>query len=261
MHFKVIPVSEINANPNQPRCYFDSRRLKELAASIQSQGLIEPLVVRPDSNDGFILVAGERRWRAAQMVGLTSVPCVVVNYGDEQAAAVALIENIQRADLTLIEEAKGYQQLQQQFSFQQEDIATLVGKSRSHIANLLRLLTLEDKVQDWIANSALSFGHARTLVGLSPIEQRRFGHLAQQKHWSVRQMENQIKQYKQNNLLSQTKEDADVKWLEDQLSIHLNTSVVCQKNEGQGGWLKIKYYDNDTLAGILARMGIKEDKL
>lgn len=259
MHFKIILVTQIHPNPYQPRRCFDPRRLKELAASINSQGLIEPLVVRKESDERYLLVAGERRWRAAQMVGLADVPCIVVNYDDEQAAAVALIENIQRADLTLIEEAEGYQRLQQQFSFQQDDIAKLVGKSRSHIANLLRLLTLDSRVKEWVASDALSFGHARTLVGLSPAEQRRFGHLAQQKNWSVRQMENQIKQHKQNNQFAQAKEDSDVKWLENQLSEHLGTPVVCQPNEEQGGWLKIKYYDNDTLAGILTRLGIKED--
>lgn len=261
MYFKVIPIKEIIPNPDQPRRYFDSQRLQELAASIDSQGLIEPLIVRQNDNKQFLLVAGERRWRAAQMVGLTSVPCVVVSYDDQQAAAVALIENIQRADLTLIEEAEGYQRLQQQFDFQQEDIAKLVGKSRSHIANLLRLLTLDPKVQEWVAKEALTFGHARTLVGLSPAEQRRFGNLAQQKQWSVRQMEGQIKQHKQTNLFVPTEVDADVKRLEARISEQLGTPVVCQPNDDRGGWLKIKYYDNDTLAGILSKLGIDDEVL
>ncbi|WP_367606347.1 ParB/RepB/Spo0J family partition protein [Legionella sp. W05-934-2] len=261
MHFKIISIQSIIPNPNQPRKHFDLERLQELANSIESQGLIEPLIVRPEAEDKYGLVAGERRWRAAQMVGLTNVPCVVVGYDDQQAAAVSLIENIQRADLTLIEEAEGYQQLQRQFNFQQEDIAKIVGKSRSHITNLLRLLTLDSTVQAWVASQKLSFGHARTLVGLSKAEQRRFGLLAQQRHWSVRQMESQIKEHKQMEQSPNTPEDADIKRLEVHLSEHLGTPVVCQPNDEQGGWLKIKYYDHDTLAGILSKLGVDTESL
>lgn len=259
MYFKSVSVHNIVPNPGQPRRHFDSNGLQELAASIESQGLIEPLIIRPSQGNQYELVAGERRWRAAKMLGLPSVPCVVVDYDDQQAAAVALIENIQRADLTLIEEAKGYQKLRQQFNFQQDDIARLVGKSRSHITNLLRLLTLDDKVQEWIADEKISFGHARTLVGLRAAEQRRYAQLAHQRQWSVRQMETQIKQHKQASQSLPIEEDADLKWLESHLSDQLGTPVVCQPNDEEGGWLKIKYYNNDTLAGILSKLGIQDE--
>lgn len=149
--YKLIPIEWLKPGRYQPRVHFEPKALQELAQSIATQGLIEPLVIRELSFESYEIIAGERRWRAAMMVGLTELPCLIGNYSDEQAAAVTLIENIQRQDLNLMEEARGYRRLLDEFHFQQADLASLVGKSRSHIANILRLLSLSEPVQDQIS--------------------------------------------------------------------------------------------------------------
>ncbi|MCA0402810.1 MAG: ParB/RepB/Spo0J family partition protein, partial [Proteobacteria bacterium] len=164
-HFKILPIESLQRGRYQPRVSFAEDSLQELADSIKSQGLIEPLVVRELALNRYEIIAGERRYRAAILIGLHEVPCMIGNYTDEQAAAVTLIENIQRQELNLLEEAGGYRRLFDEFHFQQDEIALLVGKSRSHIANVLRLLSLEKEVQVYIREEKLSLGHARMLVG------------------------------------------------------------------------------------------------
>jgi len=163
---RLVPIEKLRPNPNQPRREFTPQQLSELTESISEKGIIQPLILRPDpEEDGtFEIVAGERRWRAAQAAQLHDVPALVRDYDDSEVLEVAIIENIQRADLNAIEEASGYRQLMDRFGHTQERIATALGKSRSHIANLLRLLTLPEDVQDLLKSGKLTAGHARALI-------------------------------------------------------------------------------------------------
>ena len=162
-----LPIEWINSGPWQPRRRFDTASLSELADSIRSKGLVQPILVRPraGSSNRYELIAGERRWRAAQMAQLHSVPAIIRNLEDEEAHELALIENVQRADLSAVEEAEGYRQLIDSFGYTQEQLSQIIGKSRSHIANLLRLLSLPREVSDMVVNGALSMGQVRPLVG------------------------------------------------------------------------------------------------
>lgn len=164
-----VPVEALQPNPNQPRRSFDADSLAELAGSIREKGIIQPLIVRPHpQQDGaFEIVAGERRWRAAQIAQLHDVPVILRDYTDTEVLEVAIIENIQRSDLNAIDEAAGYRQLMDRFGHTQEHLATVLGKSRSHIANLMRLLGLPDEVQRMVIDGALTAGHARALIGHS----------------------------------------------------------------------------------------------
>ena len=166
---RLVPIGQIRANPDQPRRYFNSDALAELSASISAQGILQPILVRPDpaAEGDFQIIAGERRWRAAQQAGVHDVPVVVRQFDDTAVLEIALIENIQRADLDAIEEAAGYQRLIQDFGRSQDEIAKAVGKSRSHIANLMRLLTLPPAVQAMVIDGRLSAGHARALINVS----------------------------------------------------------------------------------------------
>ncbi len=255
--FKTIPIHCLQRGQFQPRKQFNEEGLQELAQSILAQGLIEPLVVRKHSETTYEIIAGERRWRAAMIAGLDEVPCLINDYNDQQAAAVTLIENIQRQDLSLLEEANGYQRLLSEFHFNQSEIATLVGKSRSHIANLLRLLTLCPFIQDQLDRGELSLGHARMLVGLDESLQKELGKQVVHHQWSVRKLENEVRIAK---LLPQEKpSDRDIARLETQLSEQFGAPVQLLCDTTQGGWLKIKFYNNDTLAGLLDRMGLRYD--
>ena len=166
---RLVPIGQIRANPDQPRRYFNPDALAELSASIAAKGVLQPILVRPDpaAEGDFQIIAGERRWRAAQQAGVHDVPVVVRQFDDTAVLEIALIENIQRADLDAIEEAAGYQRLIQDFGRSQDEIAKAVGKSRSHIANLMRLLTLPPAVQAMVIDGRLSAGHARALINAS----------------------------------------------------------------------------------------------
>ncbi len=164
-HLKHVPVEFLKANPNNPRKIFKDEDLADLASSIKEKGLLQPIVVRPGADGAtYEIVAGERRWRAAQLAGIHDVPVLIRNLSDGEALEVALIENIQRADLNPLEEARGYAQLMEEFDYTQQQLADSVGKSRSHIANTLRLLTLPDSVRAKIEEGALTAGHARALI-------------------------------------------------------------------------------------------------
>ena len=167
---RLVPIGQIRANPDQPRRYFNPDALAELSASIAAKGILQPILVRPDpaAEGDFQIIAGERRWRAAQQAGVHDVPVVVRQFDDTAVLEIALIENIQRADLDAIEEAAGYQRLIQDFGRSQDEIAKAVGKSRSHIANLMGLLTLPPAVQAMVIDGRLSAGHARALINAKP---------------------------------------------------------------------------------------------
>ena len=258
--FKILPIEALQRGQYQPRRCFDKEALHDLAQSILTQGLIEPLVVREISPDCYEIIAGERRWRAAAIAGLAEVPCLIGAYTDQQAAAVTVIENIQREDLNLLEEASAYQRLQIEFQFSQDEISTLVGKSRSHIANILRLLTLCSSVQDQIRARQLSLGHARMLVGLTTSQQKTLAEQVNKQGWSVRRLEEEVRLAKQAiNKPLPSPIDGDILHLQSYLAEQMGTPVQISTDNEQGGWLKIKFFDNDTLAGLLERMGLRYD--
>jgi ParB family chromosome partitioning protein len=257
--FKTLPIELLQPGFYQPRKTFDKKALQELADSITSQGLIEPLVIRKIDDSHYEIIAGERRWRAAMMAGLCELPCLIGTYTDQQTAAITLVENIQRQDLNLLEEAQGYQRLHSEFSFSQDEVASLVGKSRSHVANILRLLTLSKNIQEQLRNNQLSLGHARALVGLSPKQQIYLANLVTKNHWSVRRLENEVRLSKQEISPAPIK-DQDVLHLQTRLAERIGAPVEISNDQSQGGgWLKIKFFDNDTLAGLLERLGLSYD--
>ena len=253
---RVIPIEMIAPNPDQPRRSFDPEALEDLAASIREKGIIQPLIVRPSprSEGKFEIVAGERRWRAAQMAKLHAVPALVREFDDTEVLEVAIIENVQRADLNPVEEAAGYNQLMEKFGHTQERLATALGKSRSHIANSVRLLTLPEEVQSYVRDGKLSAGHARTLITAEdPVG------LAKQiikKGLSVREAE-KLAKAEQDNIFSPTskpktkpvaEKDADTKALEGDLSAGLGMKVVINHKSGQeNGEIVIAYESLDQL--------------
>lgn len=184
-----VPVESLFPNPHQPRKHFDEDELEELASSIREAGLMQPILVSP-LDDGYQIIAGERRWRAVQLAGLTHVPVVIREVTEREALALAMIENLQRVDLNPLEEAEGYRRLADEFSLTQEEVARAVGKDRSTVANLLRLLKLDDAVQRMVRDGQLSMGHARVLVTIQdPKRQRELARLVVDQELSVRQME------------------------------------------------------------------------
>ncbi|MGB3314123.1 MAG: ParB/RepB/Spo0J family partition protein [Albidovulum sp.] len=244
-----VPVEKLEPNPDQPRRDFAPEALEELAASIKAKGIIQPLIVRinPRKSNSYEIVAGERRWRAAQMAQLHDVPVLIREFSDTEVLEVAIIENIQRADLNAIEEALGYRQLMDRFGHTQEKIAEGLSKSRSHIANLLRLLTLPAEVQSWLREGKLTAGHARALVTTeNPVE------LARQviaKGLSVRETERLTKApaKKPAPRTTRPEKDADTRVLEQDLSAHLKMKVVIDHKGHDGGHLVITYKTLDEL--------------
>lgn len=249
-----LPIDALVRGCYQPRIHFAKQALHELASSIKAQGLIEPLVVRPINSKQYEIIAGERRFRAAQLAGLVELPCLINQYSDQQALAVTLIENIQREDLNVIEEAKGFKRLIDEFAFYHEDIAKMVGKSRSHITNTLRLLQLEGPLQQALIDKTITMGHAKVLVALSSNEQCYFCDQIIKQDWSARRLEKEVRKVK-SKALSPSK-DRDVKRLESLVSETIATEVEIE-TQGDGGWLKLKFFNNDTLASVLDRLGVK----
>ncbi|MGE4610306.1 MAG: ParB/RepB/Spo0J family partition protein [Paracoccaceae bacterium] len=249
-----VPIEKVHANPDQPRRTFNEQDLQDLTASITEKGVIQPLIVRPDPNNqnDYQIVAGERRWRAAQRAKLHTIPVLVRELSDTEVLELAIIENIQRADLNAVEEAMGYRQLMNKFGRTQEKMAEALGKSRSHIANLLRLLNLPSEVLEYLQNGQLSAGHARALVPVDdPVALAR---IIISKGLSVRQAEALAKAKKsvspQKRRLKPTK-DADTRAIENDLTAHLGAKVtIDHKSGGQSGELRIKYSDLEQLDGL-----------
>ncbi|MFI4919257.1 MAG: ParB/RepB/Spo0J family partition protein [Legionellales bacterium] len=259
--FQYIATDRLQAGQYQPRQDFDAAALHELAQSVATQGLIEPLLVRVIAKQRYEIIAGERRWRAAKLAGLLEVPCLVGEYSDQQACALTLIENIQRQDLNLIEEASGYRRLMDEFHYHQDEIAILVSKSRSHIANIVRLLALTALVKQFIRNKLLSSGHAKVLIGLEPAQQELLAQQTVDEKWSVRQLEQAVKATKNKAILTpkNAKTDRDIERLQIILAEQVGAPVQIMNDNEQGGWLKLKFFDNDTLAGLLDRLGLRYD--
>lgn len=256
---QVLPVEQITPNPDQPRRSFAPEALQELAESLRGRGMLQPLIVRPHPSDRglYQIVAGERRWRAAQIAQLHEVPVIVRDFTDTEVLEVAIVENIQRADLNAIEEAASYRQLMDRFGHTQEKLAEALNKSRSHIANLLRLLNLPDQVQSWLKDGKLSAGHARALItAANPVELAR---KVIEKNLSVRETEELVRrQAAPKPARSQTasaEKDADTKVLEGDLSAHLKMRVAINHKGQDGGQMVINYKDLeqlDRLCQILA---------
>lgn len=253
-----IPVEQIHPNPDQPRRSFDDAALSELAASIREKGIIQPLILRPapDNEGHYQIVAGERRWRAAQIAQLHDVPAIVRNYDDTEVLEVAIIENIQRSDLNAIDEATGYRQLMDRFGHTQDQLASALGKSRSHIANLLRLLSLPEDIQTHVISGALSAGHARALIGHP--NAAALARQIMQKGLSVREAENLARKSDDSpgprrgkSSGSRTK-DADTLQIEAELSATLKMPVSIDHDAGgEGGKLTLRYRDLGQLDDLL----------
>jgi len=251
------PIENLLANPRNPRRNFTDAELNELAGSIKERGIIQPIVVRPvrGKDETFEIIAGERRWRAAQRAGLHDVPIVVIEATDAQALEFAIIENVQRADLNPIEEAAGYFALMEEFNHSQDDVAQIVGKSRSHVANMVRLLKLSEPVKQLVQSGQLSAGHARQLLG-----QPNALALAEdiiKRGLNVRQVEAAMRKdgaAQARDVRGETRgKDADTKALEKRLSDALGLEVSVD-HRGQGGTLHIKYRDLDQLDGVLRKL-------
>ena len=260
-----LPVSQVRPNPFQPRTRFDEGALAELTASIEASGLLQPVVVRT-RDGGYELIAGERRWRAVQRLGWANVPAVVKEVDDQTLLTLALIENLQRNDLSAIDEAQGYQRLIDEFSVAQSEVARMVGRNRSTVANLLRLLKLPAEVQSMVHDGALSEGHARALLSLeSGDEMVALAREAAANGWSVREVEARVRGdadaaadgtgARGRIRLQAPKEartaSADARRVEDALRKRLGTDVrVTAKRKGRG-LVTISYYSNDDLARLL----------
>lgn len=246
---RLLPVEALQPNPDQPRRKFDDGALNDLARSIQEKGIIQPLIVRPlhGQTERFEIVAGERRWRAAQLARLHDVPVLIREFSDSEVLEIAIIENIQRAELNAIEEAYGYQQLHEKFGHTQEKIASALGKSRSHIANLQRLLTLPEEVQSMVVSGALTAGHARALVTASdPVALARKVVGA---GLSVRQTEALAREATGRKAVREPRsnKDADTKVLEDDLSANLGMAVIIDHRAGGEGQVSIRYKSLEQL--------------
>ncbi|SMH44955.1 ParB/RepB/Spo0J family partition protein [Maritimibacter sp. HL-12] len=257
---QMVPIDQIEPNPEQPRRSFSLDELEDLAASIREKGIIQPLILRANPRrDGlFEIVAGERRWRAAQMAQLHSVPALIRDYSDTESLEIAIIENIQRADLNAIEEAGGYRELMERFGHTQEKLAAALGKSRSHIANMLRLLSLPEEVQIYLKEGKLTAGHARALITAEdPVA------LAKKivaNGLSVREAERLSKTKKSPDdaakKLASKEKDADTIALEQDLSAATGMKVTIDHSAGQeSGMLTIRYASLDQLDDLCKRLG------
>lgn len=255
------PIENLRPNPRNPRRLFTDAELAELAVSIRERGIIQPIVVRALQGDNFEIIAGERRWRAAQRAGLHDVPIAIVEANDAQSLEYAIIENVQRADLNPIEEASGYLALINDFNRTQDEVAQIVGKSRPHVANTIRLLKLSEPVKQLVRAGKISAGHARLLLGQPNAEQ-----IAQEiidKGLSVRQLEADMRKdgvAQARDVKREAKghtggtKDADTRSLEKRLSDALGLEVSVD-HRGEGGTLRIKYRDLDQLDAVLRKLG------
>ncbi len=253
-----VATREVVRGRYQPRQNFDEERLNEMAQSIKQQGVIQPILVRPRPQGGYELIAGERRWRAAQIAGLEAIPAVIREVTDEQASALALIENVQREDLNPLEEAGAMQRLKEEFGLTQQQVADAVGKSRVAVTNLLRLLNLQPKVRAQLADGALEMGHARALLPLDPTAQIRAADVVVSKQLSVRQTETLVRTLLQGQSQRRKQpktKDADLAALERDVTERVGAPVSIDHNAAGKGKVVISYTNLDELDGILKHIG------
>ena len=247
-----LKIDDIISNPFQPRKIFDEEKLNDLTNSIKERGIIQPIVVRPSKSqdEKFEIIAGERRWSAAKKANLDSVPVVILNVDDEKSLEFAIVENVQRQDLNPIEEAKGYQKLIDEFNYNQEKLSKFIGKSRSYIANSLRLLSLSSDVVDHMEKGNLTAGHARALIGVP-----NSGIIAKKiikNQLSVRQVENLVKVFKNKNIVKLIKsKDSNIIELQKSLENKIGLSVIIQNKKNNSGKITFEYKDLDQLDKII----------
>ena len=253
---QMLNVSQLQPGKYQPRSYMDDAALQTLADSIKTQGIMQPILVREVSPDKFEIIAGERRWRASQMVGLEQVPVLVREIADESALAMALIENIQRENLNPLEEAQGIKRLIDEFAMTHEKAADAVGRSRVAVSNLLRLLSLSSPVQDLLMHNKLDMGHARALIGLDAAQQIMLANRTIQQQLSVREVENLVKKVGAEAKPNQHKTtvNRDVLSLQNTLSEKIGAVVSISAKANGAGTLKISYSNLDQLDDIIAKM-------
>jgi ParB family chromosome partitioning protein len=250
-----IPLPQLRANPYQPRKTFDEDAIKDLAESIREHGVIQPIVVR-QALRGYEIIAGERRFRASQLLGNATIPAVVRAYNDQQVMEIALIENVQREDLNAIEVAVAYQAIMNQFTLTQEELSLKVGKSRPHIANFLRLLSLPEEIKNDVSRGTLSMGHARALVGLKEDAKRReLAKLAVANEWSVRELEEAVQNAevpaKGKSAKSKAKKrDPFIEQVEESLRERFKTTVRIKPNKDKGK-IELSYFGKNDLERLL----------
>jgi ParB family chromosome partitioning protein len=254
-----LPLDVIRPGAYQPRSIFDADRLQELAESIRHQGVIQPVVVRARGEDSYELIAGERRWRAAQMAGIETIPAIVREVPDEIAIAMALVENIQRENLNPIEEATALKQLVDEFQMTHQEAGDAVGRSRSAVSNLLRLLELSEEVRELVDARHLEMGHARALLTLEPALQARAAREVVAKDLSVRQTEQLVRRLKNPPVPKTRQLDPDIQRLQDALAEKLCARVKLTHNAGGKGKMVIAYNSADELEGILEQLGLGSD--
>lgn len=249
-----IPLSQLRANPYQPRKTFNDEAIQELAESIRQHGVIQPIIVRSVLK-GYEIIAGERRFRASQYCGKATIPAVVRSFSDQQVMEIALIENLQRENLNAMEIAVAYQGLMEQFSLTQEELSLKVGKSRSHIANFLRLLSLPEEVKENVSRGTLSMGHARAIVGIKdPILVKQLAKQCVEQEWSVRELEEAVKNLDRkpaDKAKSKVKNrDPYIDHLEEDLRERFKTTVKIKHNKDKGK-IELNYYSKQDLERLL----------
>ncbi|WP_334119749.1 ParB/RepB/Spo0J family partition protein [Limnobacter sp.] len=258
-----LPLGKLQAGKYQPRSRMDESSLMELAESIKSQGIMQPILVRPVGSGKYEIIAGERRFRASKIAGLEEVPVLVRAVPDESALAMALIENIQREDLNPLEEALGVQRLIREFNLTHEDAARAIGRSRSATSNMLRLLNLAEPVQTMLLAGDVEMGHARALLALTAAEQIACANEVVNKRLSVRETEKLVNDWASNNdrVASKPRQTADVRRLEEGLADWLASAVQLKANPNGKGSVTIKFNSLDELDGVLERIGFPKEDL
>ena len=248
-----IPIHFVYANPSQPRKNFNQELLSELSESIKEQGIIQPILVRKKSEDKYEIVAGERRWRAAQLAKIHEVPVIILNIDDKKSLEFAILENIQRSDLNGIEEALGYDNLVKKFGYSQETLSKILGKSRSHIANTLRLAGLPEEIKKMISDGLLTAGHARCLVNVP--DNVRLAKIIVNKNLSVRQAEFLVKKeqvFSSLKKISRNNKDTNIKSLESDLGLLMGIKVDIKNKKNNSGEIKFSYKNLDQLNKIIS---------
>jgi ParB family chromosome partitioning protein len=254
-----IPLSQLRPNPYQPRKSFSEEAIRELAESIREHGVIQPIVVR-EALRGYEIIAGERRFRASQLLGKETIPAVVRTYDDQQVMEIALIENVQREDLNAMEVAVAYQTIMERFSLTQEELAAKVGKSRSHIANFLRLLSLPQEVKDHVSRGTLTMGHARALAGIKDEAKcRELARMTLEKNWSVRDLELAVQQAENKGRarpkVRAPRRDPFIEEIERSLREKFQTTVRIRANKDNGR-IELSYYGRSDLERILEMLQV-----
>ena len=250
----VMPLSQLTPGKFQPRKNFNQDSLKELAESIKAQGIIQPILVRMTSNNQFEIIAGERRWQAAKIAKLDEVPVVVKDIPDSTALAMALIENIQREDLNVIEEARGIKRLIDEFNITHEAAAEAVGKSRAAVSNTLRLLSLCEHAQNALESNKIEMGHARAILSLSPIDQAMMCQKIVNQKLTVREVEKEVSEGSTKKTSPKQSKDHDIQRLENELSDRFGTNISISYKQSGKGSINFKYSNLDELERIIAKL-------